>query len=97
MGIERDVMSIFDFFPQFLGVVTTIIGYFLKKLHDQIEQNKETIKMLQKELSDHKIEDAKLYCTREEVKEEIKEIKDYMKILLSKIDRSREDYVKRSN
>jgi uncharacterized coiled-coil DUF342 family protein len=75
--------------PEVLTGAVGIIGYFLKRAHNELDRHREDLRMLRDQLAEHKLEDAKHFCTREELNKNVDEMKALLLRVLDKIEREK--------
>lgn len=75
--------------PEVLTGAVGIIGYFLKRAHAELDRHREDLRMLRDQLAEHKLEDAKQYCTREELNKNVDELKTLLLRAIDKLERDK--------
>jgi hypothetical protein len=69
------MMNLGDIITVLVGLLTSIVGFYVKKLYSDMDNLKE-------ELHNHKVEDAKEYITRNEMKDVSASLKEDIKDIL---------------
>jgi hypothetical protein len=73
---DRYVLAIF-------GVVCSIIGFYLKRLYEKVDQHGVDIKEVTTGLHNHRVEDASTYVSRQELDARFHELRDDIRGMIS--------------